>query len=399
MRENVLKGQTRSPERPVASRRRFLAGGASAAGGVLVASYPVAAVGQAPAQFRWQGAWAARDIFHEYALDYAKRVNDMSGGRLRIEVLPAGAVVKPRDLLEAVHKGVLDGCHAVPELWRGKSTAFSLFGAGPALGMDADNLLAWMEYGGGRALYDELQHRQLALEVVGFLYGPMPTQPLGWFRKPVSSPAQFKGLRFRAAGMAVELYRAMGANATELTAEEAVTALGDGRLDGAAFNNASSDLEPGLPEAARHCMLQSYHRTAEVFEILINRKKFDALAADLKAILKHAAEAASAGMSWKAIHRYSQDQARMREKEGRRFHRTPTSVLRAQMEAWQAVAARASRDNPFFARVLESQLAWARRTVGWRLDSVVDPRVAYDQWFGKQPAPGKGGKNGQLELP
>jgi len=370
------------------ARRRFLAGAAA------WAALPAAATPQAPVHLRWQGAWSARDIFHEYALDYAKRVNDMSGGRLRIEVLPGGAVVKPRDLLEAVHKGVLDGCHALPELWLGKSTAFSLFGAGPALGMDADNFLAWMEYGGGRALYDELQHRQLAFEVVGFLYGPMPTQPLGWFRKPVNSPAQFKGLRFGATGMAVQLYREMGANATELAADEAVAALGDGRLDGAAFNNASSDLELGLPEAARHCMLQSYHRTAEVFEILINRKRFDALAADLKAILKYAAEAASAGMSWKAIHRYSQDQARMRDKEGRRFHRTPASVLRAQMEAWRAVAARASKDNPFFARVLESQLAWARRTVGWRLDTEVDPRVAYDHWFGMQPAPAKGGKNG-----
>jgi len=227
----------------------------------------------------------------------------------------------------------------------------------------------------------------------------MPTQPLGWFRKPVTSPAQFKGLRFRATGMAVQLYREMGANATELPVDEAVAGLGDGRLDGAAFNNASSDLQLGLPEAARHCMLQSYHRTAEVFEILVNRKRFDALAADLRAILKHAADAASAGMSWKAIHRYSEDQARMREKEGRRFQRTPASVLRAQMEAWRAVAARASKDNPFFARVLESQLAWTRRTVGWKLDAVVDPRMAYDRWFGKQPGSGKNGKNRQLDLP
>ena len=383
-----------APAQRRVSRRRFLLGASTLTASAVAGGFPAIAIAQSPVVFRFQGAWSARDIFHEYALDYAKRVNDMSGGRLRIEVLPAGAVVKPRYLLEAVHKGVLDGCHAVPELWRGKSPAFSLFGAGPALGMDADNLLAWMEYGGGRALYHELQHRQLALEVVGFLYGPMPTQPLGWFREPVTSPAQFKGLRFGATGMAVQLYREMGANATELAADEAVVALGAGRLDGAAFNNASSDLELGLPEAARHCMLQSYHRTAEVFEILINRKRFDALAADLRAILKHAAEATSAGMSWKAVHRYSQDQARMREKEGRRFHRTPASVLRAQMEAWRAVAARASKDNPFFARVLESQLAWARRTVGWRLETVVDPRVAYDQWFGKQPAPGKSGKNG-----
>lgn len=389
MRGGFLKFKSKSPERLVASRRRFLAGAASLAGGAASAGFPATAVAQAPVHLRWQGAWSARDIFHEYALDYAKRVSDMSGGRLRIEVLPAGAVVKPQDLLVATHKGVLDGCHAVPELWRSKNTAFALFGAGPALGMDANNVLAWMEYGGGKELYEELQHRQLALEVVGFLYGPMPTQPLGWFRKPVTSPAQFKGLRIGATGIATQLFQEMGANATELPADEAAAALDEGRLDGAALNNASSDLQLGLPKAAGHCMLQSYHRPAEVFEILINRKRFDALPAELRAILKYAAEAASAGMSWKAIHRYSDDQVQLRERQGRRFHRTPATVLRAQMGAWRTVAARMSQDNPFFARVLESQLAWARRTVGWALDTLVDPRIAYDYWFEKKPAAAK----------
>src|SRR5688572_473098 len=136
------------------ARRRFLLG--AAASGAAAVSFPMVARAQAPIALRFQGAWSAKNIFHEFALDYAKKVTDMSGGRLRIEVLPAGAVVKPFDLIDAVHKGVLDGCHAVPAYWAGKNTAFSLFGTGPALGMDANLMLSWMEHGGGKALYDEI---------------------------------------------------------------------------------------------------------------------------------------------------------------------------------------------------------------------------------------------------
>jgi len=369
---------TRSVHRtakPSVSRRRFLAGA------VAVVGVPAAAAEQSAVLFRIQGAWSARDIFHEYALDYAKRVIDMSGGRVRIDVLPAGAVVKPQDLLDAVHKGALDGCHAAPALWSGKNSAFPLFGAGPALGMDANNFLAWMRYGGGGTLYRELHERVLGLNVVGFLYGPMPGQPLGWFKKPVTTPAQFRGLRLRATGLSADLYRQMGALVSELPDEETVAAMKQGRLEGAAFNNPTSDRLLGLPGAAGTCMMQSFERPSETFEILFNRAKFEALPSDLRAIARHAAEAAGADLSWKAIDRYSSDYAEMREKREARFLKTPVEVLRAQLQAWSAVASRRKQENPMFERVLQSQLAWARRTVRWTLDAAPDPRLAYDHWF------------------
>lgn len=361
----------------------------AAAGGAAVAGFPMVAAAQTPVSLRFQGAWSARDIFHEYALDYARRVIEMSAGRLRIEVLSAGAVVKPHALLDAVHKGALDGCHAAPALWSGRNSAFALFGAAPALGMDANHVLAWMRYGGGDALYQELYHRALNLEVVGFLYGPMPSQPLGWFRKPVTSSAQFKGLKLRSTGLAADLYRQMGAAVNDMPGEEIVAAMGRGLLDGAEFNNPTSDRQLGLAGAAGTCMMQSYHRPGETFEILYNRKKFEALPADLRSIARYAAEAASADMSWKAIHRYSADYAEMREKQQARFVRTPAEVLRAQLQAWSAVAARRSSENPIFERVLESQLMWARRTVAWALDAVADPRMAYDHWFSGKTRAGK----------
>jgi TRAP-type mannitol/chloroaromatic compound transport system substrate-binding protein len=374
------------------SRRNFLVGTATAAAGTAIAGFPMVAVAQSPVSFRLQGAWSARDIFHEYALDYARKVIDMSGGRIRIEVLAGGAVVKPRDLLDAVDKGVLDGCHSVPAYWAGKDTAFSLFGSGPALGMDASLMLSWMEHGGGKALYDEIHARVLHSNVTGFLYGPMPTQPLGWFRKPLASAAQLKGLRMHARGLPAELFRQMGAAVQDLPDDEIVPAARGGRLDAVVFNNASSDRNLGLPDVFPVCMLQSHHQPAQVFEVLFNKKRFDALPADLKAIATQAVHAASADMSRKAAHRYSADYAELREKPGLRFLKTPPEVLRAQLKAWDTLAARGARDNPFFERVFKSQQAWARRTVGWTLDTTVDPQIAHGHWFGKPHATTSGGK-------
>ena len=387
MRQNFLKRKSGLSERPVASRRRFLA---AAGTGAATAGFPMIVLAQSPVSFRFQGAWSAKDIFHEYALDYAKKVHEMSGGRLRIEVLPAGAMVKPRELLDAVEKGVLDGCHAVPGYWGGKDSAFSLFGSGPALGMDANFILSWMEYGGGKALYDELYARVLHLNVTGFLYGPMTTQPLGWFRKPLVTAAQLKGLRMHARGMPAQLFRQMGAVVQDLPDDEIVPAARGGRLDAVAFNNATSDRQLGLAEVFPVCMLRSHHQPAQVFEVLFNKKRLDSLPADLRGIVRHAAQAASADLSWKAAHRYSTDYAELRNKPGTRFLKTPPEVLRGQLKAWNALVARGSLDNPFFERVFKSQQAWARRTVGWALDTIVDPRIAYDQWFARPAAGGPG---------
>jgi TRAP-type mannitol/chloroaromatic compound transport system substrate-binding protein len=352
----------------------------------------MAAEAQSPAILRFQGAWSAKDVFHEYALDYARKVIDMSGGRLRVEVLSAGAVVKPPELLDAVHKGVLDGCHAVPAYWAGKDSAFSLFGSGPALGMDANLLLSWMDHGGGKALYEELYSRTMLSNVTGFLYGPMPTQPLGWFRKPLTSAAQLKGLRVHARGLPAQLFRGMGAAVRDLPDDEILPAARRGLLDGVAFNNATSDRQLGLPEVFPVCMLRSYHQPAQVFEVTLNRKRFESLPADFRAILRYAAQAASADLSSKAAHRYSADYAALRGQPKIRFLNTPAEVLRAQLRAWNVVAARELRDNPFFEKVLNSQQVWARRAVGWVLDTLVDPRMAYDHWFARQAPAGAPGK-------
>lgn len=370
-------------KKPQVSRRKFLKTAAATAVGATALGFPMIAKAQAIA-WKWQSTWPTKDIFHEYALDYAKKVNDMSGGRLKIEVLPAGAVVKAFDLIDAVHKGTLDGGHGVSAYWYGRNSAYSLFGTGASYGMDANLILAWIEYGGGRELYDELQHKVMGLDVVGFHYGPMPTQPLGWFKKEVKGPDDFKGMKFRTVGLSVDNYKELGAAVVALPGGEIVPALDRGLIDAAEFNNASSDLLLGFPDVSKICMLQSYHQPCEFFELLFNKKKYDALPADLKAIIQVAAQASSADMSWKAAHRNSLDYIEMKTKRGVKFFKTPKSVLQAQLKGWDNIIKQKSAENPLFAKIAESQRKFAERTVPWAYDYIVSAETAFDHyWKGK----------------
>jgi TRAP-type mannitol/chloroaromatic compound transport system substrate-binding protein len=361
------------------SRRKFLTTAAAGAGGAAVAGFPMIAVAQSPITMRWQSTWPAKDIFHEYALDFAKKVNEMSGGRLKIEVLPAGAVVKAFELLDAVSKGTLDGGHGVVAYWYGKNSAVALWGSGPAFGMDPNMVLAWHNYGGGKALLDEI-YKGLNLDVQSFLYGPMPTQPFGWFKKPVTKADDMKGVKFRTVGLAVDIYKELGAAVNPLPGAEIVPALDRGLLDAAEFNNASSDKLLGFPDVAKNCMLQSFHQSSEQFEILFNKKRYDALPGELKSIIDYAVQAASADMSWKAIDRYSTDYGEM-QKAGVKFWKTPDAILRAQLAAWDKVIAAKSAENPTFAKVLESMRTFAQRAGKWQNDTLVDYKMAYNHYF------------------
>jgi len=334
---------------------------------------------------RWQSTWPSKDIFHEYALDYAKKVNDMTGGELRIEVLPAGAVVPAFGLLDAVSKGTLDGGHGVMVYHYGKQNALALWGSGPAFAMDANMLLAWHKYGGGKELSEKL-YKSIGANVVNFAYGPMPTQPLGWFKKPITKVEDFKGLKYRTVGISIDVFTGLGAAVNALPGGEIVPAMDRGLLDAAEFNNASSDRLLGFPDVSKVCMLQSYHQNAEQFEILFNKTKFDALPAKIQAVIANAVEAASADMSWKAIHRYSQDYVEMQQKQGVRFYKTPDPILARQLVAYDEAAAK-RKDNALFNEIAESQKAFAARAVRWDLDTNVARRMAYNHYFApKKPA-------------
>ncbi len=372
------------------SRRKFLTTGAVAtAAGVAGVASPAVVNAQGVTNMRWQSTWPAKDIFHEYAVDFAKKVNDMTGGELKIEVLPAGAVVPAFQLLDAVTKGTLDGGHGVLVYHYGKQNALALWGSGPGYAMDANMLLAWHKYGGGKALLEKL-YASIGANVVSFPYGPMPTQPLGWFKNPVANIDALKGLKYRTVGISIDVFTGLGMAVNALPGGEIVAAMDRGLLDAAEFNNASSDRILGFPDVSKVCMLQSYHQNAEQFEIMFNKDKFNALPTKMKAIIENAVEAASQDMSWKAVDRYSQDYIEMQTKDKVRFFKTPDPILKRQLEIYDQVVTKKSADNPLFKEIVESQIAFARRAVQWEQDTVVSRKMAYDHYFGANGVAKKG---------
>jgi TRAP-type mannitol/chloroaromatic compound transport system substrate-binding protein len=361
------------------TRRKFLRGAAIASAATIAAPSIVKA--QGPISMRFQSTWPSKDIFHEYATDFGKRVNDMTGGDLKIEVLPAGAVVPAFGLLDAVSKGVLDGGHGVLVYHYGKNTALALWGSGPGWGMDANMLLAWHKYGGGKALLEKI-FAQIGADVVSFPYAPLYSQPLGWFKKPIQSVDDFKGLKYRTVGISIDMFTAFGAAVNALPGGEIVAAMDRGLLDAAEFNNASSDRALGFPDVSKICMLQSFHQNAEQLEISFNKTKLHALPPKMQSIIEGAVEACSQDMQWKAIDRNSQDYITMQQQDKVRFFKTPDSVLTKQLESYDDLMKKYQSTNPLFKEIITSQIEFARRATRWEQDYITNRKMAVDYYFG-----------------
>lgn len=363
------------------SRRKFLKGGAVAAAGAAAVAMPSIANAK-PTVLKVQAAWGG-GIFLEFAKDYVNRVNKMSGGSLKIDLLGVGAVVKTAEMQTAVHKGVLDGAHMVTAYWYSKSPVASLFGTGPCFGWSANELMGWIQYGGGKELYYELMHEKLRLNLVGFFSGPMPAQPLGWFKEHITSSEQMKGLKYRTVGLAADVLQEMGMSVVQLPGGEIQPAMKSGLIDAAEFNNPTSDKDFGMQDVSKHYHLASFHQSQECFEIIYNKKLYDKLPEEHRSILEYASEAASADMAWKAMERYSQDLVRLKKDYGVNVYRTPDSVMNDQLKAWDVVVDRMSKSDPFFAKVIASQKAWAERHGAYALQNSPNYRGAYEHYFGK----------------
>ncbi|MDP3084957.1 MAG: TRAP transporter substrate-binding protein [Rubrivivax sp.] len=379
-------------------RRLFLGAAIAGAGAVGLAacgkkeeaapaaSTPAPAVSATPSAIvlKMQGAWGAKDIFNEMAEEYVKRVNEMSGGRLRIDYLVGGAVVKPFEVTDAVNKGVLDAGHTVPVYWYGKSKVASLFGSGPINGCDAPQTLAWIYRGGGLELYQELL-KAINLDVVGYFAMPMPTQPLGWFKKQIKGAADLNGLKYRTVGLAADVMQEMGMKVTQLPGGEIVPAMERGVIEAFEFNNPTSDRRFGAQDVAKNYMMGSYHQAMEFFEIIFNRAKHDALPKDLQAVLRYSAEAASQSNYWTAMDNYSRDLEELITKDKVNVYRTPKSIFEAQLKAWDVVAKKLGDEDPFFKKVVESQKAWSKRVGRYHFLNEADYKLGYEHIHGKIP--------------
>lgn len=359
------------------SRRKFL----MAAGATGAATIAMPQVSRAQtATLRMQTSWPATDIFTDMANQYVTRVNEMAGGRLKIDLLHGGAVVHPFQVLDGVHGGQIDAAHTVTVYWYGKHKAASLFGTGPVFGFNANEGLGWIYAGGGKELFEELQTQIMKLNVKSFFAMPMPTQPLGWFKKPVTKAEDLKGLKYRTVGLAADLFQSMGLAVAQLPGGEIVPAMERGVIDAFEFNNPTSDRRFGAQNVAKNYLMGSHHQATEYFEIMFNRTKFNSLPKEQQAILQYAAEAASSANEWMAMNQYSKDLQELIDKEKVAVARTPQAVFDTQIKAWDGLIATLGQD-PFMKKVMDSQKEWVKRVVFYNMMNATDYKGAYNHHF------------------
>ncbi len=362
------------------SRRKFLkAGTVAGAAGVAAIAMPQVSRAQT-VTLKMQASWGASSPFMDMARHFIDRAEAMSGGRLKIDLLPAGAVVKAFQVQDATHKGAIDAAHTVTAYWYGKNKAASLFGTGPVFGCNASQILAWIHFGGGKELYQDLIQNILKLNLVGFFSMPMPTQPLGWFKKKINNAEELKGIKYRTVGLATDIMQGLGMKVTQLPGGEIMPALEKGVIDAFEFNNPTADSRFGAQDVSKHYHLGSYHQAAEFFEIMFNKDKFDSLPKEHQAILEYSAEAANTASYGWAMDVYSTDLQKLMNEHGVNVYRTDKSILNAQLASWDKVLKRLNKD-PFFKKVVDSQKAWSERVAFYDITNAADYRLAYEHYF------------------
>jgi TRAP-type mannitol/chloroaromatic compound transport system substrate-binding protein len=325
----------------------------------------------APAQartFTWkvQSAFPVSDYPHRSLVELAKSIEQMSGGRLKIEPLPVGSVVGFFEVLDAVNRGALDGGLGWPGLWAGKNSAAGLFGSplGGPFGMGQNEFTAWLFSGGGQELYNELLQKELKMDVVSFFTTVQPFwEAFGWLKKPMNNLEDLRRLKFRSSGIGLEMFRRMGASTVGMPGGDIVPSLERGVIDGAEWAIPSRDIVMGFQQAAKFYYMPSFRQPPTFHELIINRKKWAELPPDLQAIVKYAALAEITRLAAYTVDQDSQAADELATKHGVKILRTPDEILRAELEAIDKVLDAEAQKNAFFARVLSAQREYARKTV------------------------------------
>ena len=373
--KKMLKG-IKTPSR----RKFFKVAATTGAAAVASVAMPNIAFG-APMTLKMQTAWTKGDILFEMAGDFAKMVTDMSGEELKIDLLPVNAVVKIKEIGQAVTSGVVDMGHWVTAYWYDKNAAASLFGTGPSYGMSSQEVMGWMEYGGGRKLYEETLAK-VGFDYVGFFHMPMPAQPFGWFKKNVTKLSDVKGMKYRTVGLASNVFQAMGMVVRNLPGNEIQPAMKTGLIDAAEYNNPTSDKNFGMQDVSKDYHLGSFHQSQEMFEIPVNTKTYNNLSPAHQAIIRNAAFAANSDNYFKALMRYSTDLAKLINEDKVNVHQTSNEILSEQLKAWDRVVRDFSEKDPFFKKIIDSQKTYAKKVIKYLLMNQPDYRLAYENTFG-----------------
>ncbi|MBF8287232.1 MAG: hypothetical protein HW381_340, partial [Candidatus Rokubacteria bacterium] len=334
----------------------------------LVGSYsrPSPVTAQAPIRWKVQSAWPPTSIVQDAAKLLVEMIEKNSGGRLKIELLPAGAIVPAFEIQDAVNRGVLDAGHTTPGYIIGKQQAFIPLTHGPMLGMDFIDYFGWYWEGGGHELLNEAYQKNLKMNVVSFQVHPEGPQAMGWFKKEIRTFADIKGMKYRIFGIGAETYGKLGISAVTIPGGEIVPALERGVIDGAEWINCYDDKILGLDKVAKFHYVPGMHEPVTVGEFIINKGKYDALPADLKEILKTSFQASY----WVHFVRFQEKTAKACQEllaSGVKIIKTSDELNRAFLKTYDEIAAGYAAKDPFYKKVVDSQTKYAGLLVPYRL--------------------------------
>ena len=314
---------------------------------------------------KMQSTWPASLTLQDNFRMFAERVDKLTGGSLKIEVLAAGQIVPPFEILDATSKKVIDGGQGISYYWVGKNKAATLFSNTPAgiVGMDQMDFLGWIYEGGGLEMWQELYQKELKLNVIAFPMMPASPQALGWFRKPIQSVEDFKGMKCRQTGIVAEVYKRMGMNTVNMPGGEIVPSAERGVIDCAEWVGGIEDLRLGLPQVWKYHYTPGPHEMSSVGEVIFNTEVWAALTPQQQEAIRSAATETFVRwwVQWQKQNADAIDE--MQTKHGTQILRTPPEILTEFFKAWDAIAKEEMAINPFFKKVYESQKAYAAKVV------------------------------------
>lgn len=312
-------------------------------------------------KFSIQTAVPPASLYFKLLEQFSKQVDTMSSGRLKIEVLAAGAVVGPFEILDAVDNDVVKAGYVWPNYFSGKNSAFVLFSNVPAsTGLDQTSLVAWYYKGGGEALYKELLQEVMEYDVEPFWMQPMGPDPLGWFKRPIENMKDFQGMKYRSPpGIPGETYQGMGISAVGVPGGDIVPSAQRGIIDAAEWIGPADDRNLGLQKIWKNYYLQGLHQQTDIGQIFINGKFWRSLPEDLQEIIKIAAKANIADTLIANVYDNSVALHEFIDKDGVQVLDTPLDYYESFITEELKVTEKYAAENPFFKKVLDSQTDFA----------------------------------------
>jgi TRAP-type mannitol/chloroaromatic compound transport system substrate-binding protein len=313
-----------------------------------------------------QSSHPAASNFHLIFKLWAESVEKMSGGRLRVETLPAGAIVPAFEVFDAVHRGVIEVGQAPFGYILGKSLVGIPLSHGPLFGMDGMDYWAWYYDGGGMKLLEEFYRDVLKMNIVGF---PIPTdypQGMGWFKKPIKSLADLKGMKYRIYGIGAETYGRLGVTVVTLPGGEIVPAMERGVIEGAEWINCEEDKKLGLHNVAKHYYTPGMHEPVTGGQLMINGNTWKKLSPDLQEIIKVASMYATVQRNFQ-LNRETANACQELIKAGVTLHRTPDDILLNFLTEWEKIQSEYAAKDPFYKKVIDSQKKYAELIVPFKM--------------------------------